>query len=96
MQTTLALFINLFSRMVLGCSLGDRMRSELVESALSMGVSGGGAQAPLLIHTDRGSQYQSESFRALVKQLFATQSMSRRGNCWDKAVAQSFRECARF
>lgn len=86
----LAVFIDLFSRMVVGWSMSERMTSELVESALLMGVARRGGQAPLLVHTDRGSQYASASFRELVGKAFSTQSMSRKGNCWDNAVAESF------
>lgn len=86
----LAVFIDLFSRMVVGWSMSARMTSELVEAALAMGVARRGGRAPLLVHTDRGSQYASASFRRLVEQLFSTQSMSRKGNCWDNAVSESF------
>jgi putative transposase len=86
----LAVFIDLFSRMVVGWSMSERMTSELVEAALSMGVARRGGRAPLLVHTDRGSQYASASFRELVGKVFSSQSMSRKGNCWDNAVAESF------
>lgn len=86
----LAVFIDLFSRMVVGWSMSERMTTELVEAALRMGVARRGGRAPLLVHTDRGSQYASASFRRLVEQVFSLQSMSRKGNCWDNAVAESF------
>lgn len=85
-----AVFIDLFSRMVVGWSMRAHMTSELVEAALRMGVARRGGHAPRLVHTDRGSQYASASFRQLVADVFCTQSMSRRGNCWDNAVAESF------
>lgn len=88
----LAIFIDLFSRMVVGWSMSERMTSELVEAALGMGVARRGGRAPRLVHTDRGSQYASASFRELVEKVFSSQSMSRKGNCWDNAVAESFRE----
>ncbi len=86
----LAVFIDLYSRMVVGWSMASRMTSELVEAALTMGVARRGGQAPQLVHTDRGSQYASASFRALVEKIFSAQSMSRKGNCWDNAVSESF------
>ena len=85
-----AVFIDLFSRMVVGWSMSERMTSELVEAALRMGVARRGGRAPLLVHTDRGSQYASASFRRLVEQVLSSQSMSRKGDCWDNAVAESF------
>lgn len=86
----LAVFIDLFSRMVVGWSISERMTTELVEAALGMGITRRGGRAPRLVHTDRGSQYASDRFRELVEQVFALQSMSRKGNCWDNAVAESF------
>ncbi len=86
----LAVFIDLYSRMVVGWSMSERMTSGLVEAALAMGVARRGGRAPLLVHTDRGSQYASAGFRQLVADVFSTQSMSRKGNCWDNAVAESF------
>jgi putative transposase len=86
----LAVFIDLYSRIVVGWSMSSRMTSELVEAALSMGVARRGGKAPLLVHTDRGSQYASASFRELVEKVFSSQSMSRKGNCWDNAVSESF------
>lgn len=86
----LAVFLDLYSRMVVGWSMNSRMSSEIVEAALTMAIARRGGRAPRLIHTDRGSQYASASFRELVGKIFSTQSMSRKGNCWDNAVAESF------
>lgn len=85
----LAIFLDLFSRMVVGWSMSERMSSELIVSAFEMGQKRRGGVRPL-IHSDRGSQYASAVFREKLATLCCLQSMSRRGNCWDNAVAESF------
>ena len=85
----LAIFLDLFSRMVVGWSMSERMTSELVVSAFEMGQKRRGGVSPL-VHSDRGSQYASSSFREELAQQGCPQSMSRRGNCWDNGVAESF------
>ena len=86
----LAVVIDLFSRKVVGWSLGDRMTSDLVCNAMNMAITSRGKVADVLCHFDRGSQYASHIFQALLKKHGFTCSMSRRGNCWDNAVAESF------
>ena len=86
----LATVIDLFSRKVVGWSLESRMTAELVCSALQMAVKQRGGAASTLCHFDRGSQYASDVFQALLRRHGFTCSMSRRGNCWDNAVAESF------
>ena len=66
------------------------MTAELVCSALQMAVKQRGGAASTLCHFDRGSQYASDVFQALLRRHGFTCSMSRRGNCWDNAVAESF------
>jgi transposase InsO family protein len=83
----LSTFIDLYSRKVVGWSMSERMTAELVVSAYDMAVQRRGT-TPNLIHSDRGSQYASEAFRNRLKKC--KQSMSRKGNCWDNAVAESF------
>jgi len=83
----LATFIDLYSRKVVGWSMSDRMTADLVIDAYDMAVLRRGAP-PAVVHTDRGSQYASENFRKKLKKV--KQSMSRKGNCWDNAVAESF------
>lgn len=83
----LASFIDLYSRRVVGWSMSDRMTSDLVVSAFQMAVQRRGT-VPRLVHSDRGSQYASDAFRKQLKKV--KQSMSRKGNCWDNAVAESF------
>ena len=85
----LAVFIDLYSRMVVGWSLSDSMPTELILGAFEMGLAHRG-RAPKLVHSDRGSQYASDDFRDLLKKHKCVQSMSRKGDCWDNAVAESF------
>ena len=86
----LAVVIDLFSRQVVGWSMADHMRTQLVNDALLMALWKRKPDKGLVWHTDRGSQYASESHRALLMQHGIQQSMSRKGNCWDNAVSESF------
>lgn len=86
----LAAVEDLYSRKVVGWSLGERLTSELVSEALRMAI---GRQLPtveLVAHSDRGSQYASGSYQRLLASQGITCSMSRRGNCWDNAPMESF------
>ena len=86
----LAVVIDLFSRKVVGWSMGSRMKAQLVCDALNMAIWQRKPKAGLIVHSDRGSQYASKVYRGLLKQHKFTGSMSRLGNCWDNAVAESF------
>lgn len=86
----LAVIIDLFSRKVVGWSLQERMTSNLVCAALQMAVKSRGCIAKVLCHFDRGSQYVGHLFQALLKRYGFVCSMSRKANCWDNAVAESF------
>lgn len=86
----LAVVIDLFSRQVVGWSMAAHMRTELVNQALLMAVWARKPRHGLIWHTDRGVQYASDSHRALLRAHGIIQSMSRKGNCWDNAVAESF------
>jgi putative transposase len=86
----LAVILDLYSRRVIGWALRDRMTSELVCDALQMAVKIRGVSAPVLCHFDRGSQYAGGLFQALLRRYDLRCSMSRRANCWDNAVAESF------
>jgi len=86
----LATVIDLYSRRMVGWSIADNMRTPLVNDALSMALNQRKPKNNLLWHSDRGSQYASESHRSLLAVNGITQSMSRKGNCWDNAVAESF------
>ena len=88
-ETHVAVFVDLYSRMVVGWSMSPRIDAELVSEAYEMGVQRRGAH-PLLVHSDRGSQYASKHFREMLRQHPGIQSMSRKGQCWDNAVAESF------
>ena len=85
----LCVFIDLYSRMIVGWQLSTRMTSDLVAGAFEMGVKRRG-RSPILAHSDRGSQYASWLFTDLLDDYNTIQSMSRKGNCWDNAVAESF------
>ncbi len=86
----LAIVIDLFSRQVVGWSMAAHMRTELVNQALLMALWQRKPKRGLIWHTDRGVQYASDSHRALLREHGIIQSMSRKGNCWDNAVAESF------
>jgi len=86
----LAVILDLHSRMVVGWAMADHMRAQLVEGALDAAL---GAREPapgLLHHSDRGSQYASERYRERLTEYGIAVSMSRRGNCYDNAVVESF------
>lgn len=86
----LAVVIDLYSRQIVGWSMAEHMRTKLVNDALRMAIWKRKPAKGLLWHTDRGSQYASDSHRELLKQHGICQSMSRKGNCWDNAVSESF------
>jgi putative transposase len=86
----LAVVIDLFSRRVVGWSMGSRMKAQLVCDAINMAVWQRKPKPGLIVHSDRGSQYASKVYRDLLKRHKFTGSMSRLGNCWDNAVAESF------
>lgn len=86
----LAVVIDLYSRQVVGWSMANHMRTELVNDALLMAIWKRKPKKGLLWHTDRGSQYASDCHRKLLKQHSIKQSMSRKANCWDNAVSESF------
>ncbi len=87
----LAVVIDLFSRRVVGWSMADHMRTELVLTALQAALGQRTpANAGLVFHSDRGSQYASADYQSALQAANITCSMSRKGNCWDNAVAESF------
>lgn len=71
-------------------ALENHMRSELVQKALEMARGHRHILPGLIFHSDRGVQYASNEFRDKLSKLDITQSMSRKGDCWDNAVAESF------
>lgn len=86
----LAAFIDLYSRKVVGWSMSERMTADLVVNAFRMALFRQKRKAPKMVHSDRGSQYASEVFRKELKAHGCKRSMSRKGDCWDNAVAESF------
>lgn len=86
----LAVLIDLFSRRVVGWAMGDSLATELPLRALQMAIQRRRPPRGLIHHTDRGCQYASADYRAVLAQHGIVASMSRKGNCWDNAVAESF------
>ncbi len=74
----------------MGWSMGSRMKATLVTDSLEMAMRKRRPGAGLLVHSDRGSQYVSDRYQKLLNDNDFTCSMSRKGNCWDNAVAESF------
>lgn len=85
-----AVVIDLFHREVVGWSMGSRMNAQLVCDALEMAIWRRRPIAGVIVHSDRGSQYASKAYRRLLARHNFVGSMSRLGNCWDNAVAESF------
>jgi len=86
----LAIIIDLYSRKVVGWAIDKRMTKQLVIDALVMAVWRRKPYSGLIFHSDRGSQYCSHDFQDTLKQHKIVSSMSRKGDCWDNAVAESF------
>ena len=86
----LAVVIDLFSRLVVGWSMKSRITTDLVLDALLMALWRRKPQSKVLIHSDQGSQYTSHEWQTFLKHHNLESSMSRRGNCHDNAVAESF------
>ena len=86
----LAVIIDLYSRSVIGWSMSNRTTSSLVCDALQMALWRRGKPENVIVHSDRGSQYCSHAYRDMIEKHGLIQSMSRKGNCWDNAVVESF------
>jgi putative transposase len=86
----LSCVMDLASRRIVGWSMSDRMKTDLVNQALRSAYGLRKPGAGLIMHTDRGTQYASGSHRKLIKDYRMVQSMSRRANCWDNATMESF------
>ena len=86
----LATVIDLASRMVVGLAMAEHMRASLVCEALQMALKRRRPQPGVIFHSDRGSQYTSREFAALLTAHGVVPSLSRVGQCWDNAVAESF------
>jgi putative transposase len=81
---------DLFSRKVVGWALGDHLDAELSCEALRRALARRNPPRGLIFHSDRGSEFAAGAFRELLAKAHALQSMSRKGDCWDNAVAESF------
>lgn len=86
----LATWIDLWSRKIVGWSMAPRITADLVVDAFRLALFRQKRQAPAIVHSDRGSQYASKMFRKEIKTYNCKQSMSRKANCWDNAVSESF------
>jgi transposase InsO family protein len=86
----LAVLLDLYSRRIVGWALSDHIDTELALSALRMAASTRSLKPSWIHHTDRDCRYGSDDYLAALKQLGARPSMSRKGDCWDNAVSESF------
>ena len=86
----LAVIMDLASRRIVGWSMSERIKADLVCQALKSAYWRRKPSAGLIMHSDRGSQYASDTHRQLIKDYGMIQSMSRRANCWDNAAMESF------
>ncbi|MFT5174341.1 MAG: putative transposase [Gammaproteobacteria bacterium] len=86
----LAVVLDLATRKIVGGSRSERLKAALVCDALTMAYQQRHPGAGLIMHTDRGSQYANQKYRKLIKDFDMIASMSRKANCWNNAVAESF------
>jgi putative transposase len=86
----LAVLLDLYSRRVVGWAMSERIDQQLVLAALNMALEQCLPQTGLIHHTDQGRQYSSSAYVEILKKHGIVQSMSRKGNCYDNAVAESF------
>ena len=86
----LAVVLDLGSRMVVGWSMRETLEGSLATDALEMAIQRRRPKSGLLHHSDRGVQYAAHEYRSVLEREGAERSMSRKGDCWDNAVAESF------
>lgn len=86
----LAAVMDLYSRKIIGWAMAPNMPAELVSSALQMALAQRNPPPGLIVHSDRGCQYASYTYRALLARHGLCASMSGKGNCWDNAVMERF------
>ncbi len=86
----LAVIIDLYSRAVIGWAMHKRMKTELVTDALKIALMRRKIRRSLLLNSDQGSQHAAANYRVIVATNGIERSLSRKGNCWDNAVAESF------
>ena len=86
----MAVVLDVGTRRVIGWSLRETLKAELVTGALDMALGLRPASPGLICHSDRGSQYGSDDVQAMMARFQLRGSMSRKGDCWDNAVVESF------
>ncbi len=86
----LSVIMDLFSRKIIGWSMDSRMKEDITLNALRMALFKRKISGGVLLHSDRGSQYAANEYQGLLKDNDIECSMSRKGNCWDNAVVESF------
>ncbi len=86
----LAVVMDLFSRKIVGWSLDTTMTTQLIIDAFNMALASRNVEPGLILHSDRGVQYRSGEYQALLLDEKIRPSMSRKGNCWDNAAMESF------
>jgi transposase InsO family protein len=86
----LATVMDLYSRKIIGWSLDEGMTEQLITQAMQMAIDSRGVAPGLIVHSDRGTQYRSNSYVGFLEKNGIKRSMSRKGNCWDNAAMESF------
>ncbi|VAW97133.1 Mobile element protein [hydrothermal vent metagenome] len=86
----LAVVLDLFSRQIVGWAVDETMTTQLILDAFNMAVARRKVTPGLILHSDRGVQYRAGEYRQALLEHEITPSMSRKGNCWDNAVMESF------
>jgi transposase InsO family protein len=86
----LAMVLDLYSRMPIGYNIQNHLRTPLVLDAMQKAIVKRGEPTELIFHSDQGIQYASEEFKQMLSKYGVTQSMSRKGNCYDNAPMESF------
>ena len=86
----LAVLLDLFSRRVIGWAMSDRIDTELALNALKMAQERRRPAPGLIHHSDRDCRYASDDYQVALRDMEIAPSMSRKGDCWDNAVAESF------
>lgn len=92
----LAVILDLFARRVVGWAVSDQLAAAVAVTALERALALRGSPAGLVHHSDRGVHYACADYRAVLSQHGVRRSMSRKGNCWDNAVAESFFSSLKF
>jgi transposase InsO family protein len=86
----LAIVLDLYSRRIVGWSMGDKLTSKLAQRALCEAIEWRKPSSGLIAHSDRGKEYYAGDYQAILNRSDFICSMSRKGNCYDNAVAESF------